>query len=358
MLKKVFFLRGRGLVLAALMTIGLFLSDSQWNTLYDVPFGKSLSVSNEKSVRRDLYLSSDANMLQQQEAKGIISRPRKGRTIAVYVGNGLDDVMQIRRIRELQSYFGRNLYVVTEKDLDNDDWILPPDQVVSPRSNVSLTNTLALNLICCGIERAINWLVENQDYYEFAWVIEDDVLWSNMTDLTDFFESYKGDDTDLLHKNQGMEKQTYNYNVSVWMNHRLVPPYVTEQAQFYPPWRSGLFQFYRISWRFVAALDDWRRNKNNGEWTFFEPLFANFAFRNDTISANLTTNDFINNPVGYKFHLRFRPCFSLEQVYNKSERGGMFHPVKKGDPLADRCLRFVYNSWIADIAETNKSNMD
>ena len=127
----------------------------------------ALSVSidpDETTFRRELYRSSDAKTLQQQEVE-TISRPRKGRTIAVYIENGLDDTKQIRRIRELQYYFGRSLHIVTEKDLD-DDWILPPDQVVSPRSNVSFTKTLALNFICCGIERAVNWLVENQNYYD------------------------------------------------------------------------------------------------------------------------------------------------------------------------------------------------
>jgi hypothetical protein len=143
-----------------------------------------------------------------------------------------------------------------------------------------------------------------------------------------------------------MERYPSN-NIAGWWNHKLVQPFVTEQAQFSPPWRSGMFQFYRISGRFIAALDDWQRTKNNGEWVFFEPLFANFAFRNYT---NLTTHNFIDNSIGYKVHIKFRPCFSLEQVYNSSQRGGLFHPVKKGDPLAEGCLR-----WVApNCAETNK----
>ena len=81
-----------------------------------------------------------------------------------------------------------------------------------------------------------------------------------------------------------------------------------------------------------------------------EPLFANFAFQNDT---NLTTHNCIDNSIGYKFHVNFRPSFSLEQVYNSSQREGLFHPVKQGDPLAEGCLR-----WVApNSAETNKSKI-
>jgi hypothetical protein len=119
---------------------------------------------------------------------------------------------------------------------------------------------------------------------------------------------------------------------------KLFPPYVTTQSMFYRPLHEGHFQFYRLSSLFVAALDDWRL-KNNGEWTFIEPLFANLAFRNDT-TTNLTTKSLENNSIGYDFQFRWRPCYSLEQVYNKtssnSGRGGLFHPVKK-DVLTPNC---------------------
>jgi hypothetical protein len=123
------------------------------------------------------------------------------RTIAIYICNDLYNQMQIRKVKELQSYFGKDLIVVTDEQDIQDDWILPAEQVISPDSNVTLTTKLALSFghSCCGIERSIMWLIQNQDYYDYAWIMEDDVLWSNFTDFTDFFQSYSGDDTDLLH---------------------------------------------------------------------------------------------------------------------------------------------------------------
>jgi hypothetical protein len=186
------------------------------------------------------------------------------------------------------------------------------------------------------------WLVQNQHLYDFAWVIEDDVLWSDFTDLTNFFQSFSNVDTDLLHSNPAMENEILQSDTKWMWTKTLLPPFVDTQAQFSPPFRGGLFQFYRISSRFVAALDEWRVNKNNGEWTFFEPMFANIAFRNDTTPARLTTKSFNKNPIGYKINIKFRPCYALDDVYNKTApwsnggRGGLFHPVKK-DALSEYC---------------------
>jgi hypothetical protein len=109
---------------------------------------------------------------------------------------------------------------------------------------------------------------------------------------------------------------------------------------------KGIFSFIvcRLSYHFVAALDDW----NKGEWTFFEPLFANLAFRNDMTTINLTTKSFTNNSIGYDVQIQWRPCYSVEQVYNISAssnggRGSLFHPVKY-DALSKECIqqpRFV-----------------
>jgi hypothetical protein len=90
----------RGLVLALIMVITLFLCVSLWNIFFDLPLQLeattrmvALSVSldpDETTFRRELYRFSDAKKMQQQEVEAI-SRPRKLRTIAVYIGNGLDD---------------------------------------------------------------------------------------------------------------------------------------------------------------------------------------------------------------------------------------------------------------------------
>jgi hypothetical protein len=277
--------------------------------------------------------------------------------------------MQMRKIRELHSYFGQDLYIVTETDLappgeDEDSWnyILPANQIVSPRnSNDTLTSTLALNYICCGIERAIMYLIHNRESYDYAWVMEDDVLWSNMTDLADFFQSSSRDDNDidLLHSNPTME--TYStYNMSEWWWYQyLLPPFISNNtaAQFEPPFHKGLFQFYRMSSHFASALNDWRLS-NNGEWTFFEPLFANLAFRQEhdlkKHGKQLTTKSYLDNAIGYTFRSRFRPCFALDEVYNETARGGLFHPVKK-DHRADNCQALAPIQWTYGIKKKKKS---
>jgi hypothetical protein len=263
-------------------------------------------------------------------------------TIAIYIGNDLDDEMRRRKIHELHSYFGEKLVVVTEHDALPTNWILPEEQVISTRSIIELTTTLARNIICFGIERTVTWLIQNQHDYDYAWFIDDDVLWSNFTDLADFFQSYSHDKTDLLHSNPFLEERP-THDIQAWWNKALLPPFVDSQAQFYPPFHKGIFQLYRIKSRFVKALYDWHLHKNNGQWTFFEPLFANLPFHNDTTPTNLTTNNYINNSIGYNFRLRYRPCYSAEQAYEEASimngcRGGLFHPVKKSVSLFKNCF--------------------
>jgi hypothetical protein len=261
------------------------------------------------------------------------------KTIIIYICNDMYDKMQIRKVRELESYFGKNLFVATDEQDIRGDWILPAEQIISPESNITLTRTKALSSYCCGQERSLMWLVLNQEHYDYAWIMEDDVLWTNFTDLKDFFQLYShDDDTDLLHSNYGMEETSFTDIDRWWPYERLFPPYVTTpEAAFSPPFHEGNYQFARLSSLFVAALNSWRL-QNNGEWTFFESLFSNLPFRNDT--NNLKTKSFINNSIGYEFQNRWRPCFSLEQVYNKSStnnggRGGLFHPVKKDNLSKD-----------------------
>ena len=64
---------------------------------------------------------------------------------------------------ELQSYFGKDLIVATENYSAVDWSILSPKQVISPNSNITLTTKKAFTNYCCGQERAMMWLVENQD---------------------------------------------------------------------------------------------------------------------------------------------------------------------------------------------------
>lgn len=272
----------------------------------------------------------------------------------------------MQKISQLYSYFAQDLFVVTDEPDIRNDWVLPIQQIVSPSTwpNVTLTTKLNLNFraLCCGIERSIMWLIQNKDSSDYAWVMEDDVHWSNFTDFRDFLESYKKDTTDLLHSNANMENEIINTTKSSkwWGIKRLRPPFVSEEAQMDPPYYKGLFQFYRLSSHFVAALDDWRVNQNHGEWTFFEGLFANLANHYNRNNNNnnhamptaiassstnkkklLTTKSFINNTIGYEFYFQWRPCFSYEHVENSNNSsaagcGGLFHPVKK-DAMSENC---------------------
>lgn len=247
---------------------------------------------------------------------------------AVYICNNLgkDDV-QHKKITELHNVFGDKLAVITDQNCsDQLKQLSYYDRIVFDQK---YTRRHLWNFKGYGLEKAMMWLIVNQAEFSHAWVIEEDVHWKDIATLQEFFKSYDNDDTDFLHQNMGMEDQQILSKDSEewnwWNLIHLRPPHVT--AKIGPPYFHGLFMFYRLSSCMTKKLDDWRLS-NAGEWTFFEPLLSVLPVQD----PNLTTKSYINNSVGYEFHLDYRPCFTKDDIYNQSSiypNGDLFHPVKK-----------------------------
>ncbi|KAL7569359.1 hypothetical protein ACA910_010446 [Epithemia clementina (nom. ined.)] len=266
---------------------------------------------------------------------------KKQRIIGVYVCSDFQDERQQRQLNELYSYFHDQLVVVT--DLDRTTLVTPfqehfdfslDEQVVAGDADQNVTGNHSWNWICCGLERAFMWLADHPSRFDHAWMMEDDLYWTNFTEFAAFLDSFRDDDeADLLHQNAvGQDEPTVTdsntQDLRNWHYSRLLPPMVKPAAKVDMPYYFGWFMFYRISYRTVQHLNRWRVDKNDGDWTFFEPLLATLPHKD----PNLVLRSFHDNKVNYNIHLRYRPCFEHDDIYGQGSifpRGGLFHPVKK-----------------------------
>jgi len=252
-------------------------------------------------------------------------------TIAHYICNDLHDPMQMHKIRGLHRLFRDKLYVITDQtDIDADyAAVVPLSQIVGPdhqavtQGNGNYTNPK----VCCGTERSMMWLIDHPDLYEYAWIIEDDVYWTDFNDLIDLVQLYQTDPTDLIDQYLvGIPPFYGDRQSDNWPHYRLLrAPHVQPEAAFDYPLYRALFNLYRVSRRTVAALDDWRVHRNGGQWTFFEALVETVVMRD----AHLTRSSLRANALGIPIHLAWRPCLTKSDIYNKWGGRGIFHPVKK-----------------------------
>lgn len=253
-------------------------------------------------------------------------------SFAIYICNHLEDDMQQKKITELHNLFEDNLVVITDQSpveaLTN---LLYYDRIVF---NQEFTHKgLWWGYNGGGHERAMMWMIDNKEKFKHAWVIEEEVYWKSIATLKLFFESYDDDDVDFLHQNLGMEEQPIAMEDDKewnWWNLMLLrrPHVMTKTAEFRPPYYHGMFMFYRLSNRTTKKLNDWRLS-NGGEWTYFEPLLATLPVQD----PDLATKSYIDNEIGYEFHLDYSPCYTKNDIYGKSTiypNGDIFYPVKKG----------------------------
>ncbi|KAL7573127.1 hypothetical protein ACA910_018798 [Epithemia clementina (nom. ined.)] len=253
--------------------------------------------------------------------------------IGVYICHDFSYEEQQRKINELYSYFGDNFVIVTDRDRAEFGSLqglhVPLKQIVGMHTgqNITPSHRFTFDTDCCGLELTMMWLIDHATEYDYAWVMEDDVYWTNMTEFANFMSSFDDDDTDLLHQNQGTEQHPFT-DKKYWNFRYLSPPYVQPTAALAPPYYFAWFHLYRISPRVAKRVNEWRLNKNDGHWTFYEPLVATLAIQD----PDLVTKSHLDNKLGYEVNMAWKPCFQYHDIYGEKSlysNGGVFHPVKK-----------------------------
>ena len=224
------------------------------------------------------------------------------------------------KVDQLYRALGKRLKVVTDQSI-NSTLPIPLEQVVSPQEQ-SITESQRFNFLCCALERAMMYLISHQREYRYAWVIEDDVHWTDTSLITTLMRETKHFPVDLLHTNNKMSVQHYHLG---WQFRHLHSPQVSSDASFSFPYNQGIFPFYRISRKFVRALDEWK-NRNGGHWTFLEPLLATMAGQGMSSGA-LSHMTVADTRSSVSISVRYRPCFSREEV--SAGGPGLYHPVKQ-----------------------------
>eukprot|EP00122_Pirum_gemmata_P016112 Pgem_evm3s15057 len=173
----------------------------------------------------------------------------------------------------------------------------------------------------------LNYMAATAHEADYSWYMEDDVWIKDEGSLAEFMSYYSNDNADLLFRDKDDTRTFYHEgnctarprNARLLKEQMTLPKFITPQAQLALA-KNGhhcrsMFNFARLSQKFLNILDDWRVNRNEGRWVFFEMLFLNIA-----MDYNLTVTDFHDYP-GISF--RYRPCWT-----HAPENTFLLHPVK------------------------------
>lgn len=119
-----------------------------------------------------------------------------------------------------------------------------------------------------GMDAATWFLYHNQDKYDRAWFIEDDVGWQRHTSVCDYMQKYESDDADYIaFRVAATRDEQPNW---VWWKF----------AEFWPPeQRAGGFNpIFRGSGKLMNAISKYR--EGHERYPFMEVLFASSANAN------------------------------------------------------------------------------
>jgi hypothetical protein len=156
-----------------------------------------------------------------------------------------------------------------------------------------------------GLEKAVVWSISHRDTFDYVWVMEEDVHYTNISHMTAVLAT--SSTADLLHHGPFE-------TMADWVHSR----HVANQANGVfgdSPMYHQLLNLYRMSSAMLGALEEIYM-KTNKTWVFFEALIPS------TVSHfNLTHHDWTARDPSL-YHFQYRPCFT------NFSTGGIFHPAK------------------------------
>ena len=95
--------------------------------------------------------------------------------------------------------FGQDVYVLWDH---NGTTTLPdtfPNVQTINTLQVSATKRFNFQPLCCGLERAMMWQIEHQHEFDYVWVMEDDVHYTDAQDFLHMIRQHETSSADLLH---------------------------------------------------------------------------------------------------------------------------------------------------------------
>lgn len=147
-------------------------------------------------------------------------------------------------------------------------------------------------------------------HFDYAWIMEDDVLFSDVKIAAELVSKYAQNKSDLIARNLFTPDER-----SDWPNWK-------HASQFEQRFQAGsLVQLCRLSRGMVATVRDFAI-ENKG-LSFIETMLPSLARQRQ---LKIETMDFLN----YR-RFRYRPCFNLielMELWGDNLSTGIFHPVK------------------------------
>jgi hypothetical protein len=215
----------------------------------------------------------------------------------------------IHKISSMHEVFGDDMLVIW----DNPRVHRCPFENVKCLSNIAVTKSrkwTTPKLVGAGQEKAIMWAVNHKFEYDFVWIMESDVHFTDINILKSVV--YVNASDDFLTQNC-VEKCAG----TLWSHKkRFLQPWVSMGLE--PMCFFGMHNLYRLSVSMVKHLDGMRL-RNNGNWLFFEALIPT-TVRYFNMTERLW-KDLCHLP-DTNWTMRYRPCHSNLPV------PGIYHPVK------------------------------
>ena len=277
-------------------------------------------------------------------------RPR--RDVLLYLLSE-DTPYQRGRVAELSVMYGEDLFVV---------WGPGPEGAPFPGpaeygKRLNLIDDIALSETrrwdssgCCAGEKATMWLIAHQREFDFAWIMHDDVYYSDLGQLDQVLSVQSSED--LLNNYPAQNRQTAVVTGSkayesaafvpwaeltrrfrVWFSPKRVKPAAIGAVKNMF-WKSE-YNLYRLSAPMAAALQRWYE-LNDERWTDHEGLLPTLAMNDPSLRVgSLWRPDPQDDPNGAAAlwspmlgRFKHRPCWTREAM--RRSGAGVYHPVRIG----------------------------
>lgn len=244
-------------------------------------------------------------------------RPRH-RTLLLYMVSH-DDGYQRERITKMQSIFKDNFRVVW--DNNNTTKKCPFTGIATCIGDeVQVSKCHRFNFICCGLEKAVLWSIENKDSFDYVWFMEDDIYYTDVSELAKVITTSSS--ADLLHQ--------ANFSTLISDGDWFWAPRVRRETRNLfgkTQLEYSMFNLYRMSVKLLEALDS-VYTQNDHEWVFFEALIPTTVAH-----YNLTATKWPSLQADKKstYQLRYRPCYDSFPV------PGLYHPAKFEHGIPQSC---------------------
>eukprot|EP00747_Dinoflagellata_sp_TGD_P162824 gnl/TRDRNA2_/TRDRNA2_180849_c0_seq1.p1 gnl/TRDRNA2_/TRDRNA2_180849_c0~~gnl/TRDRNA2_/TRDRNA2_180849_c0_seq1.p1 ORF type:complete len:350 (-),score=43.94 gnl/TRDRNA2_/TRDRNA2_180849_c0_seq1:49-1098(-) len=237
-------------------------------------------------------------------------------TALIYLTH-LADERQLNQTQKLASEFGDSVTVTSPTNLS-----LPNDKPSAslgagrvPDASLERLNPVAGAESGRVYGHALLSMLDKPNI-SYLWLLEDDVFFHEAKDVRELIEFFANDTADYIPVSFSSEKQSPE-----WTNWHYLDKIVPR------PWYRSFAPVMRVSRNLVESLIALQQNV--GSLNFFEALLPTLAMHRG-LTVRVMDSKFGAN-------VRYRPCWSEEEIAAPKKAGLLFHPAKWRDGGLIKC---------------------